>query len=500
MNKRAISIDGRSSLKPLGTAKPKTVEADHPFPKHSTRRTTLALQRNLGNQAVGQLLDQRIIQAKLKLGPANDIYEQEADRVATLVMRMPDPSHIARSTAHGQQADIHRYCDNGEKALQRKAEEDSRQPKPDGVTATPSASFEGDVHAIRDGGSPLPESTRNFFEPRFEADFSDVRVHADVGAAALARQVNAKAFTLGRDLVFGAGQYAPGTEAGKHLLAHELTHVVQQSAAVSRPLGGSAHNKPNETGAFADTRISRVPARVIRAISFTRSNDKFTTHQAGTTERTDDFDIAPRGSDQHFIWEADITIHGTSGDSFGDWEVGPLQVVREWVANIYYGHGDKQTVHKGRAVLPARDEAPGGGPTWFNSALVARGYGASGESRHTHIEDSPGLDEVSFENPAPKSDTPTTTGRFELVQASVAYLSARNTTGTGPASFRHLGHVLWRFGMSGVFDSSRAVGSRILRINGGIPTHGPAASGVNAQYPPMHGGQDSASTVTWETA
>ncbi|MDH3976490.1 MAG: DUF4157 domain-containing protein [Deltaproteobacteria bacterium] len=74
----------------------------------------------------------------------------------------------------------------------------------------------------------MPESTRSFFEPRFGADFSGVRVHTDRNASHLARSVNAKAFTKGRDVVFGSGQYSPESPGGKRLLAHELTHVVQQ--------------------------------------------------------------------------------------------------------------------------------------------------------------------------------------------------------------------------------------------------------------------------------
>jgi hypothetical protein len=66
-------------------------------------------------------------------------------------------------------------------------------------------------------------------EPRFGTDFSAVRVHTDSNAQSLARSVNAQAFTVGNDVVFGAGQYAPESDSGKRLLAHELTHVIQQS-------------------------------------------------------------------------------------------------------------------------------------------------------------------------------------------------------------------------------------------------------------------------------
>lgn len=77
------------------------------------------------------------------------------------------------------------------------------------------------------------DSVRAFMEPRFNADFSAVRVHADANARELARSVNAHAFTVGSNVAFAAGQYAPNAEAGKRLLAHELTHVVQQGGAVN---------------------------------------------------------------------------------------------------------------------------------------------------------------------------------------------------------------------------------------------------------------------------
>jgi len=90
------------------------------------------------------------------------------------------------------------------------------------------SNIESGVNSLKGGGQPLPDSTRSYFEPRFGADFSQVRVHTDSKAADTAKSINAKAFTKGKDVVFGSGQYSPGTSSGKHLLAHELTHVVQQ--------------------------------------------------------------------------------------------------------------------------------------------------------------------------------------------------------------------------------------------------------------------------------
>jgi uncharacterized protein DUF4157 len=86
------------------------------------------------------------------------------------------------------------------------------------------------------GGSPLDRDTRHFMESRLGDDFGDVRVHTDSKAADSARAVNAQAYTVGNDVVFQSGKYAPDTHEGRHMLAHELTHVVQQR---SGPVSGT---------------------------------------------------------------------------------------------------------------------------------------------------------------------------------------------------------------------------------------------------------------------
>jgi hypothetical protein len=83
---------------------------------------------------------------------------------------------------------------------------------------------------LHSSGQPLNAGMRAFMEPRFGHDFSQVRVHTDTKAAESAQAVNALAYTVGREMVFGAGQYAPGTDAGRRLIAHEMAHVVQQSS------------------------------------------------------------------------------------------------------------------------------------------------------------------------------------------------------------------------------------------------------------------------------
>jgi hypothetical protein len=106
--------------------------------------------------------------------------------------------------------------------------------------------------ALSAPGEPLDSGTRAYMESRFGHDFGQVRVHADAAAAASARSVDALAYTVGHDVVFAAGQYAPNESAGRRLLAHELTHVVQQShdgANVQLRLEIGAANHPAEVEA-----------------------------------------------------------------------------------------------------------------------------------------------------------------------------------------------------------------------------------------------------------
>lgn len=268
-----------------------------------------------------------LIQAKLSIGRPDDRYEQEADRVADQVLRMPDPRIqrqaqpeedeerlqaqplaatitplVQRQTEAPEddeavQTGLQRQVENPEdeetvqtcvqrqteapeddeepaqtsvqrqvaapeddeeptqtsvqrqteapededevaslqmkplvqhQALPEADEEEPLQTRPAAHTPRVPPDLEAQIQALRGGGSPLSAQTRAFFEPRFGHDFSGVRVHSDARAAETARAVQAQAFTLGRDVVFGAGQYAPGTDAGRRLLGHELTHVVQQ--------------------------------------------------------------------------------------------------------------------------------------------------------------------------------------------------------------------------------------------------------------------------------
>ena len=99
---------------------------------------------------------------------------------------------------------------------------------PDSGTGEIDGHVSSEIRGLHGGGAPLPGSSRAFFEPKFGCDFAAVRIHADSRAAGLARSINARAFTHGQDIVFGAAEYSPVTWEGRRVLAHELAHVVQQ--------------------------------------------------------------------------------------------------------------------------------------------------------------------------------------------------------------------------------------------------------------------------------
>ncbi|NTW69467.1 MAG: DUF4157 domain-containing protein [Chlorobiaceae bacterium] len=89
------------------------------------------------------------------------------------------------------------------------------------------------IDSSRGGGMPIHDATRSFMEHRFGSDFSDVNIHTDSAAIQMNRELNAQAFTVGRDIYFNSGKYSPDSESGKYLLAHELTHTIQQSKEIN---------------------------------------------------------------------------------------------------------------------------------------------------------------------------------------------------------------------------------------------------------------------------
>jgi hypothetical protein len=151
------------------------------------------------------------IQKKLEISEPGDEYEREADRVAEQVTRMVPPDEEEDKEEHCLQSSC-------SQTMQRNATDTNAPAEIPPIVD----------EVLRSPGQPLDTTTRASMEPRLGCDFSQVRVHTDIRASESARALNALAYTVGHDMVFDTGQYAPEMVKGKRLLAHELTHVMQQ--------------------------------------------------------------------------------------------------------------------------------------------------------------------------------------------------------------------------------------------------------------------------------
>ncbi len=222
--------------------------AEHTAPK--TSRTASG-----GNAAPNGRV---FFQPKLTVNQPDDGYEREADAMADSVMRMalphgdrlpffaPKPVVVQRQCKHcAEEEQLEKQlekprvqrkckrCEDEETQVQRK-EMDAGAPGVD-------ADFERYATNLDGRGQPLAAEDRDFFEPRFQRDFSSVRIHTGSDAAQSADAIQARAYTTGAHIVFNAGQYRPDADSGRHLLAHELTHVVQQGGTGS---AGSVQRLP----------------------------------------------------------------------------------------------------------------------------------------------------------------------------------------------------------------------------------------------------------------
>jgi len=177
-----------------------------------------------------------IIQPKLMIHAPGDVYEQQADKISEEVMRVPEPRSTAPTPGLRQDG-----------ALQTK----TAVAATTGQTTAPPIVHE----VLGSAGQPLDAAARAFMEARFGENFSQVRVHADEKAGRSATSIAARAYSVGNDLVFAKGQYAPRTREGQALLAHELTHVTQQQAMP----GQAIQRSPDDAG-MPDTQTVQPPA------------------------------------------------------------------------------------------------------------------------------------------------------------------------------------------------------------------------------------------------
>ncbi|BAZ03820.1 eCIS core domain-containing protein [Calothrix sp. NIES-3974] len=203
------------------------------------------------------------IQAKLTIGEPGDKYEQEADRVASQVVEQINTPAPAQST-------------QGQMVQRQGGEEEESQAKPEITALQPqgenkqelqaksnlqhgeaSTDLTSAINTVRGGGQPLDAGLQRSMGQVMGADFSRVRVHTDTQADQLNRSIQAKAFTTGQDVFFRQGAYEPGSRGGQELIAHELTHVVQQN-------GGVVMRSPQMQEQLQPHPDKKTPARIVQ--------------------------------------------------------------------------------------------------------------------------------------------------------------------------------------------------------------------------------------------
>jgi outer membrane protein OmpA-like peptidoglycan-associated protein len=284
-------------------------------------------------------LDGLHIQPNLAIPAPGDPFEQEADRVVEQVMGM--------SASHSAAGPLSSDPNCPAPLLQRRLADGDAEQQPISHERGSAGHLkeiveEAHINSLS-GGDPLPESVRTFFEPRFGYDFSGVRIDTGPRAAQVASAINARAYTLGNYIAFAPGQYAPGTEQGNRLLAHELTHTVQQASAPTlhrNRLSGTQENDEESilTGTGGATgKVMRAPAaRELAATSIPQRTPRLLVQREPDDESLQETagKITERGAEREWSrTSAGITEQEKPGEKF-------------LVMNFATGQADLKPEHK----------------------------------------------------------------------------------------------------------------------------------------------------------
>lgn len=268
------------------------------------------------------------------------------------------------------------------------------------------------VHdVLRSPGQPLERQAQSFMESRFGHDFSRVRIHADAQAAKSAQQIDAKAYTVGPDIVFGAGRYGPQTESGRLLLAHELAHVVQQGdqRGLQEKL---AISEPGDAGEMEADRIAQDVMRGRAGTIASRNTGVMLQRNPDVGFTISNMNIKegkldnPTDANGVVTWPLsfgvtspievfpDVEVTGSASDDCTAHTLGFLQTMHIHWANVHYkgqAAGDGSSIMSFDTPLPIRDGEPG--TMWYRSDNVATPTKCN-EQIDPHMDDYPSLNDI----------------------------------------------------------------------------------------------------------
>jgi len=272
----------------------------------------------------------------LTLNPPNDQYEQEADRMS---QQIADASDGVTHTLIAPKLRIQRLASVLDSCppLQNtsRAEEHPTSPR---ITPPLTARVGAEIRRAEGSGEPLTVSEREFFEPRFGHDFSKVRIHSGAQAASLANAVDASAFTVGHNIFFNTGHYQPSSPLGRSLLAHELTHVVQQGEAEGAPVALQRAKIPYTNLVWGDFK-GKVPAKSKFAAETSTGLGTFQ-HTVPKTEVEDTENPCKLGNKNATEFTATVSIDPDAFDG-----VSPFMTQeKSWVRDRYRDEGHAHCV------------------------------------------------------------------------------------------------------------------------------------------------------------
>lgn len=325
----------------------------------------LSLQSMVGNMAVQQLMASQpasasapVVQTKLMVGSSGDLYEREADRVARQVVTQLHsqrstslPGSEATQAGMGSAEAVHRQLDAGASGTV------------DGGEVAPQV--ESSIRRTQSGGQPLPTPTRSAMEQAFGADFSGVRIHHSQQADALNRAIDARAFTSGQNIYFRQGEFNPGNVEGQGLLAHELTHVVQQSQGQLQRIAGATSPLPSVEDRLPSAQQSAAaahalgqtpqvvqrsaPGRIHRCGNKKKKRGK-TKNITPETKKTTNKNVGDPEEKFKGAYQMARTFHGTHPDNIGSILEQGLRIDKTGTGHIGLNSEyaiDEQVVHLG---------------------------------------------------------------------------------------------------------------------------------------------------------